>query len=276
MRLFTIGRALTARDQQEKASDALRTEADNYKLASDGGYIQWVKYALFILFGYYNARLFVVTVPGWEGALTAAFALIGEATALYCLYNFTRSAGAHKKALGAFAFLLTTFSVTHATISFFRMEQRAELAQPLKVYCESVAFPLLFGLLLLAAIVIPLCHWQRRVAQEQAATQVQLAIGRARLVGEAAALKAENELERERLEFLREKIRLGNEYATELENLAVMKEREHAALDRIKNPEVRKEIELALGKTPVQPQKPVMVVHSGKPTKGNGLDDLGN
>lgn len=247
MKIFNVGKAFSRQQEQERESEKLQHEAERYDLASDGGYWTALKSALFILFAYYNARLFIVTVPGWEGYLTAVFALLGEATAFWCLHNYVRSAGAHKTALGVFGVVLTLFSVTHATISFFRMEQSAQFSGKLRFYAEHVAFPLLFGLLLLAAIIIPLCHWRKRIAQEQAATQVELASDRARLVGSAAALKNEALLEQERLEHLRERIRLGNDYVGELEAFAQMKQREHEALNRISNPEVRKELANALG-----------------------------
>ncbi len=247
LKIFNVGKAFARQHEHERESDQLKNEAEQYDLASDGGYLTVLKSALFILFAYYNARLFIVTVYGWEGYLTALFALLGEATAFYCLFNFTRSAGAHKTALGVFGAVLTCFSVTHATISFFRMEHNAAFSGPLRVYCERVAFPLLFGLLLLAAVSIPLCHWRKRIAQEQAAAQVAIATNRARLVSNAAALRDEAALERERLEHLRERIRLGNDYVSELEAFAQMKQREHDALTRISNPEVRQEIANALG-----------------------------
>ncbi len=144
MQLFKLGKTFAAADEQARQSEALKKEADSFQLATDGGYIKWLKYALFALFGYYNARLFIVTVPGWEGYMTAFFALAGEGTALYCLINFNRSSGNHQAALGVFGALLTLFSVTHATISWFRMEDNARLSGRIRFYCESVAFPLLF------------------------------------------------------------------------------------------------------------------------------------
>ncbi|MDQ3013459.1 MAG: hypothetical protein M3X11_22480, partial [Acidobacteriota bacterium] len=110
---------LTRQAEQENQSEALQAEGQKFKLASDGGYIVALKYALFCLFAFYNARLFLTTVPGWEAYLTACFALLGEATALYCFNNYTRSTGNHQKALGVFALVLFVFSFTHATISFF-------------------------------------------------------------------------------------------------------------------------------------------------------------
>lgn len=247
MQLFKLGKSFADADDRVRQSDALRKEGDSFQLATDGGYIKWLKYALFALFGYYNARLFIVTVPGWEGYLTAIFALAGEATALYCLLNFNRSSGSHKAALGTFGFFLTLFSVTHATISWFRMEDHARLSGGIRFYCESVAFPLLFGLLLLAAIVIPLCHWRSKIAAEQAKAKVEIESSRAALVAKAANLRAESELERERLASLEEKIQIGNEYVVKLAQYAKMKQRETEALAGITDPELRKQIAATFG-----------------------------
>lgn len=271
MKLFNVGQAFQQVEERWKESRKIQAEADSYKLASDGGYMTFLKSALFLLFGYYNARLFIVTVPGWEGYMTAVFALLGEATAFYCLFNYTRSSGAHKNALAIFGGLLTVFSVTHATISFFRMEQ-GKLGGRIQFYAEHVAFPVLFGLLLIASIVIPLCHWRKLVAQEQAQTQVENSIGRARLVAQSAALKNEALLERERLAHFREKIQVGNEYVQELKSFAKMKESERAALNEITEPEMRKEIANALGLSLPDKPKPQNVIWRGN----SKVDELGN
>ncbi len=86
LKLFEVGKMLGRESQHAEESEALKNEANSFQLATDGGYIKVLKYLLFILFGYYNARLFIVTVPGWEGYFTATFALAGEATALYCVF----------------------------------------------------------------------------------------------------------------------------------------------------------------------------------------------
>ncbi len=267
MNFFNIGRRFHEAMNQQRAGEAIRQEAAGFKLASAGGYMKGLKYALFCLFGYYNARLFIVTVPGWEGYLTAVFALAGEATALYCITNFLRSSGQHQIALGVFGALLTLFSVTHATISWFRLESHAALSGGIQFYCERVAFPLLFGLLLLAAITIPLLHWSRKVASEQAKAQVDIQTGRARLVAETANLHAESELERERLAHLEEKIKLGHEYAQKLEAFAVMKNREREALARIADPELRKQIAAEFGITDNQPAAQPSAQPASQPTR---------
>jgi len=230
-----ISKMLKREKEKEQSADSLKTEAQSFDLASNGGYIKVLKYALFVLFGYYNARLFIVTVSGWEGYLTATFALLGEATALYCFNNYVKSTGNHKRALGVFAVLLMLFSTTHATISFFKME-RGNLSGQINFYCERVAFPLLFTLLLLAAIIIPLLHWQTKVAEAQALSSVEIAESRAKLVAESAKMKDESELERQRLEHWEEEIKLGNEYVGKLKRFAAMKRSEHEALLELPEP----------------------------------------
>ena len=241
MKLFTVAKGFNREEEHSRESEQLKNEADGFKLASDGGYIVALKYALFALFGYYNARLFITTVPGWEGYLTATFALAGEATALYCFNNYTRSAGNHKKALGAFALLLFAFSFTHASISFFKMEH-GSLSEPIQFYCERVAFPVLFGLLLLAAIIIPLTHWRAGVAAEQAKAKAKIEKDRASLVAESANIRSEATLERQRLNGLEEKIQIGKDYVVRLKSFAAMKNEEREVLNSIEDPELRKQL----------------------------------
>ena len=268
--MFNIGRRFHEAMNRQRAGEAITREGESFRLASAEGFIKGLKYALFCLFGYYNARLFIVTVPGWEGYLTAVFALAGEATALYCLTQFNRSAGQHQIALGVFGALLTLFSVTHATISWFRLESHTGLSAGIQFYCERVAFPLLFGLLLLAAVTIPLLHWSRKIAAEQAQARVAIETGRARLVAESANLKAESELERERLAHLEEKLKIGNEYATKLTAFAQLKNREREALLSITDEDLRAELAAEFGLTlpepppvPATPARPRAVGSSG-------------
>lgn len=246
MKLFTLSRGFNKAEEDSRESEQLKNEADGFKLASNGGYIAALKYALFGLFGYYNARLFITTVPGWEGYLTATFALAGETTALYCFNNYTRSAGNHKTALGVFALLLFAFSFTHASISFFKMEH-GSLSGPIQFYCERVAFPVLFGLLLLAAIIIPLSHWRAGVAAEQAKTKAKIETDRAKLVAESANIRSEATLERERLNGLEERIQIGNDYVVRLKSYAAMKNQEREVLASIQDPELRQQLASTFG-----------------------------
>ncbi len=252
MKLFGIGQAFASERQQQRQSADLRNEAEEFELASDGGYLLLLKGVLFALFGYYNARLFIVTIGSWEGYMTAFCALAGEGTALYCINNYTRSAGAHRAGLGLFGVLLTLFSITHASISFFRMESGAT-SDRVRFYCENVAFPLLFSLLLLAAVAIPLLHWRKKIATEQAKAQVKIASSRAHLLAESSRMRGENLLERERLDQLEEQIKMENEYIGKLEQFARLKEREKGVIESIADPAVREQIATSMGMNTGQP-----------------------
>lgn len=281
MKIFNVAKAFFSQHERDERDEQQQAETESFKLASAGGFLTVLKVALFILFGYLNARLFVSLVPGWQGYGIAVFALLGEATAFYCLLNFVRSAGAHKIALGAFGAALTLFAVAHATVSFFGLEQGA-LHGVMNFYAHWVAFPLLFGLLLGAAIIIPLCHWRTQVAQARAASQVEIETNRAKLTTQKAVLKDRLDLEHAKLEFLNEQIKLGNQYNTALVRFAEMKNGEHQALASITNPEVRREVANALGITlpdvqatqPTQPAtpKPVAVWRGNQQVSGNPID----
>lgn len=249
MKLFSFGRAMQQARNNQIQSDHHGRAAGEFDLPTDGGYILVLKYALFILFGYYNARLFINTVPGWEGYLTAFFAIAGEATAVYCLNTYARTAGQHKTAVGAFGLLLTLFSVTHATISFFKIDKHAAASAVVEIYCQRVAFPLLFGLLLASAIVIPLTHWRKKIAAEQARTQTAIQMESARLIAEKARLQNESEVERARLEHMRETLRIEGEYIQEIEHFARLKEREAEAIASISDPTMREQVAHLLGRS---------------------------
>ncbi len=282
MRFFGIGRAFANERAQQRETEDMRDEAESFDLASDGGYWTLLKGALFILLGYYNARLFVVTVPGWEGWLTAFFALAGEATALCCVNSYTRSAGWHRAGLGLFGALLTLFSITHATLSFFRMEEHAAASSAVRFYCERVAFPLLFGLLVLAAVLVPLLHWRKRISAKQAKAQVRIASSHAELLGESAAMRNESQLERERLNQLGEQMKIEREYLDQLRQFVGLKEEERAVIESITDPDLRAKIAAQIGAAlppapsqrriaPLSPARP-----SSWPAPGSGANNSSN
>src|SRR5262249_56015150 len=189
MKIFDFGHNLWKNGKNDEQGSKREKDAEKFGLAAQGGFVSIVKHAIFILLGYLNVRLFVTTVHGWEGVAIGAFGLGGEGMALYCLRNFTRSTGWHKAGLGFFAFTFTAFSLVYGVFSFFKLERNASTAPAVKYYCENVAFPLLFSLLALSAIVLPLLQWRARVAARQAEAQTEVEERRADLVAEATALK---------------------------------------------------------------------------------------
>jgi hypothetical protein len=247
MNLFNIGRFFSKDRDRQRQSEAQQREAESFNLAPQGGFISVLKYALFIFFGYYNVRLFLTTVPGFEGPLTALFALFGEATALYCLRNFTRSTGRHKAALGVAGVAFTVFSVTHAVFSFFKLEQNVRTSGLVQFYCENIAFPVLFTMLVVAAIALPLLHWRTRVAAEQAKAQCEIAESRARMLAETARMRDETELEHARLGQLEERLKIETAYANKLDDFARLKARQAQTLAGIADPQLRAMIAAELG-----------------------------
>ncbi len=247
MNLFNIGRFFSKDRDRQRETEQQQREAENFQLAPQGGFISVVKYALFAFFGYLNARLFITTVHGWEGWLTAAFALCGEGVALYCLRNFTRSTGIHKVALGVAGMAFTAFSFVHAVFSFFKLEQNAATSHAVTYYCENVAFPVLFSMLTISAIALPLLHWRARVAAAQAKAQSQIAESRARMLAETARMRDETELEHARLDQLEERLKIETAYTNKLDNLVSLKERQAQTLARIKDPQLRALIAAELG-----------------------------
>lgn len=250
MNLFNIGRAFSRERENQEHQAEIQEQASSFKLAGADGYLWGLKLALFVLFGYYNARLFVHSVPGWEGWMTAIFALLGEATALYCIVNWNRSMGMHRVALGFFGAVLTIFSVTHATFSYFGMEHHGTLSEGIRFYAENVAFPLLFGLLLAAAVAIPLFHWQKRIAAKRAKAQIKIEESKANVMAEHALAKDEAQVERIRLAGLEEKIRIGNEYVKQLAQYARMKQGEYDVVRNIPDPALRELVARELGMDP--------------------------
>jgi hypothetical protein len=248
MKVFGFGQNIWKNMRGDERTKQREEEAQNFDLAPQGGFISIVKYALFMFFGYLNARLFITTVPGWEGWLTAGFALAGEGTALYCLRNFTRSTGAHKWALGLAGVAFTAFSFVHAVFSFFRLERNALTSDAVQFYCENVAFPLLFSMLTIAAISLPLLHWRARVAARQAKAQCDIERSRADLITETVTLQHKSEVEEARLEFFEDMIRIEEKYVAGVERFAAVKARGERAIQSITDPEVRTQLLQALGR----------------------------
>jgi len=121
--------------------------------------------------------------------------------------------------------------------------------------------------------VIPLLHWRRKVAAEQAKAQVEIQSGRARLVAESANLRAESQLERERLANFEEQIQIGNDYVAALRKFARMKKDEAEALADIPDDEIRSQIAAAFGLSingqdkEASTNKPVISWRGGQPVE---------
>ena len=103
--------------------------------------------------------------------------------------------------------------------------------------------------MVLAVCVLHYVHWQTRISEAQAETQLRAARSRAELITEAVDLENKAQIETERLHFLEKKLVLEEQYVSVLEKFVAIKSRGQRALDRIEDPDVRREINAALGRT---------------------------
>lgn len=83
-----------------------------------------------------------------------------------------------------------------------------------------------------------------------------IASDRARVAVQSAALRNEALLEHERLAHFEEELRIEGEYVTKLEQFAALKQREMEAINRIGDPELRRQIAQALGRGERQTEQP--------------------
>src|SRR5262245_32492196 len=101
--------------QRQRAAQSNRIK--NYTLVGNGGFLTAFKWEICALLAVWNGYLFTETITGAMGVLTAIVAISLEGMALYCVHNYTRSVGAHKKWLGRFAVLLGSFSLIHTVVA---------------------------------------------------------------------------------------------------------------------------------------------------------------
>src|SRR5262249_13180012 len=156
----------------------------------------------------------------------------------------------HKTALACFGFVLTAFSVTHATLSFFNVAQHAAWGDAINYYAHNVAFPLLFGLLFVSSIAIYLTHFQQKVKQEQARAMIEIETNRVRQIAESVRMRAEAALERDKLAHLEEQMRIEGEYVGKLKAYVRLKQEEIEIVKGISDPALREQVARELGLDP--------------------------
>src|SRR5215471_1311600 len=132
--------------EQQRRQAREDKEIEGYKLIGNGG---WPNFALVLvscLLGYWNFRLFIDTIPGFDGIITGLVALGVEATAFWCVHHHHRSTGNHQQTMTIVAIILGLFSLSHATMSVIHRNAYG-LTDFINFYSHVVAFPLLLILL---------------------------------------------------------------------------------------------------------------------------------
>lgn len=254
--LFEFGRAIERGAETERSTAELRAEVEKFDLAGTGGFLSAVKYLVFAILASLNFHLFYEHVPGVWGVALGCIALLFEACAVHFWNKQNKSAGAHKTALQAFAVVFTTTSFVHGCAALYQLSGVGpSLAEPIYNYSKYVAFPLLFGLMVLAVCVLHYLHWSTKISEARAAAQLETQQGRAELLTESVKLKDQVELEKARLESFRERLLLEQDYVSAIDQFAQVKARGQKALAAISDPDTRRELYAMMGRVMEEPQQ---------------------
>ncbi len=249
-KLFNVGKSLYESQKKDEQKQAEGKAAESHDLVGPGGYMTVVKYAAFTVLAALNIRLFLESLHyGVWGVAVGLVAVLTEGTAIYCWRNQIRTAGSHRTGMIFFAVAFTAISLAHAFVSFLELCGAAkDLEKTIYVYSYFVAFPLMFGMLVLCVCTLFLLHWQTKISKERARAQTEIAKSNAELQIEKANLRQSMEIEESRLDHLKAMVGMENQYVESLEDLVVVKERQQQALARISDPEIRDEIFAVLGR----------------------------
>jgi len=243
MSLFNFGRAIEAVNQSTKDAEALHAEANSFDLAQTGGFLSVVKYLVFAVLACLNFHLFYTHVPGYWGIALGSVALLFEGCTIYFWNKQNKSAGRHKNALQFFAMFFTGISFTHGCAALYQIAGVGpSLETVILTYSKFVAFPLLFGAMVLAVCVLHYLHWSTEISEARAETLRRAEIGRAALITQQLELEHESSLEQNRLKYFKDRIIQEERYVQEVEKLAAVKARGRRVIDAIQDPDIRQEL----------------------------------
>jgi hypothetical protein len=227
---------------QQKQREAQDAEIANYTLVGNKGWLTYCKVMVGVLLAVWNANLFVNTIPGWMGIFTAFVAVNLEATALYCVHNYTRSVGDHKTWLGRFAVILGLFSLTHAVFAILHYTGYAGENSFVSFYSHVVALPLIVLLLSVTVATLTMTHWSAAIIKELARSKINGLTNRARVLMEQNRL-----LDAQELVYLKAEL-FDQETAMKAELIPIVRRRIGASqqlermIQEIEDPDLRREI----------------------------------
>jgi hypothetical protein len=249
MRIFNFGKSINdSMDQERRAADQ-HEEAKNQDLAGTGGFLTFVKYAVYSVLAALNWHLFTATIHGIWGQIVGITAILSECFAIYCWRQQTRSAGAHKESLRFFAIAFTVVSFVHGSASLYEISGAGKaIGKPLVIYSQFIAFPLIFSLMILGVCILYYTHWSTEISEARAEALVKNERSRANLLTEKVHLANQMEVERARLAHFEEMVKLEGEYVRGIEQFARVKQRGEEMLNTITDPTVRAQVLSALGR----------------------------
>lgn len=244
MSLFNFGRALSVDKQKSELPPT-----QDFDLAGTGGFLSVVKYLVFAILASLNFHLFFTHAPGVWGVLIGCVALMFEACAIYFWGKQHKSAGSHQIALQAFAITFTVLSFVHGTAALYQLAGVGrDINEIVEIYSRYIAFPLLFGLMVLAVCTLYFFHWSTGISNARAKAMLEMERRRAELMTESMALESEAMVENQRLEHFKRKVLLEEQYALAAEDFAKVKQRQLSVLNAITDPETRADMLHAIGR----------------------------
>lgn len=247
MEILKLGKVFSNADDAESRQSAMLDDANNYQLASNGGYLTVVKYAIYVMLAVLNFRLFNSAIPGGWGAFVGLIAIMMEGFAIWCWNNQSKSAGNHRKALIGFCIAFTVVSVAHAAASVYELVNGTVTLGPsisryVFWYSHVVAFPLIFGLQIFALFVIGFTHYQSKISKERANSQVEIEKGQAELCTKTAKLKQESELAEQNVLFHQKALKAKSAMTSLLADTVKEEGRQMEVLRNVEDPLIRRKL----------------------------------
>lgn len=245
---FKLGKVFDKGSATSSSFKSLTEEANSFKLAGTGGFLSVVKYMVFTVLACLNFHLFYTHNPGLWGVGLGLVSTLFEACTIYFYNQQNRSAGSHKVALQMFAIIFTVISFVHGCAALYQLTSLGpSLESSIYFYSKFVAFPLLFGLMVLSVYTLHHLHWSTKVSEARAKTILSSQIGGAELITRKLELQRESEVGHAGLEAVRTKIALESQFAVALRDLAAIKNESQKAIHSITDPNLRKELLMELG-----------------------------
>jgi hypothetical protein len=226
--------------QRQRAAQS--KDIKNYTLVGNKGWLNIFKWEICALLAVWNGHLFIQTIRGRMGVLTAIVAISLEGMALYCVHNYTRSVGDHKKWLGRFAIILGLFSLAHTVVAIVEHTGYASQNQALMFYSNVLALPIIVILLSWATATLTMKHWSAAVMKELALSKIESLQNRARVLMEQHRLLDAHELTKLKAELFEQETDL------KIRLIPIIKQRIGASkeleemIQEIEDPELRREV----------------------------------
>lgn len=270
MDFLKLGKVFSDANDAEARQSEMLDQANNYQLASNGGYLTIVKYAIYAMLAILNFRLFNSAIPGGWGAFVGLIAVMMEGFAIWCWNNQSKSAGNHRKALISFCIAFTVASVAHAAASVYELVNGTvplgpSISHYVFWYSHVVAFPLIFGLQIFALFVIGFTHHKAKIAKERAESSVEIAKGNAELCTKTAKLEQESRLAEQNILFHQKALKAKSAMTGLLADTVKEEARQMEVLRGVEDPLIRRRLAEMFG-LPDLADAPVLAKQKGTMT----------